>query len=935
MNYTKLSEWLRGIREKRRLRASIYFVLCFSMSAFCDDLLWWNNFPRILLGTTNPQDAVDYHASATVIVSDLSWGTYFSQQFYARQNTICSNFQAVGVKSIFFQKGTGATWNYVSELSLTNGTPAPILHSNGDWANYSGGPIQWIGAWTYFDNPWWAGPWTYGSPGMYYPNGIVATGFFNNVTNSWNDPRNSRVYDASCERNVKGDLYTEYTSTAGPTNGLIYMPGDNAYTGRLMLRKDISCPYWHELDYAANLAIITNCGLQGTWADIYYGGASFTPDPGPVDVCFGKWAEANFQTYLTNNFSAATLTGWGVLRSGQTSADITNFYITAYLTNKATTVYGWDGSANWAQSAWTNSAWLDDPVWRAYMISRQQDGRKYLDNFYAACKQAAADAGVSDYPVMGNMMPCYDGWVNDNADMPLSETALGKYYVTPVGTMGIPPFSRYAPYYKTAQSTVKGQFGAYILYDNWNPMFHQSAVAKVLYYEMLRSDAMPVINLGVTTTAGDPATDKAFFEFVADTVVTNYGARTPMQEIGVYFSSSSKLAMTIPGLNDRYNQPQTFANWGWGTVLDKLHYQYAMIPEQKLTLEALRKLKMLVIPNAVSFREEDVELLYNWVHDDGGILIVTGDSGAKYGEDKNFDTAPALLLAPLTTVTNIATATDRTVVLGAGRVRYLTENLGENYYLEDAAGRNAMTAQFTNELSTLCSDAGYTPLVTSDAPDTVGLSLFEDPGAEKLFLDVNNYNILTNGTNAWINTAGGLTVHIRKPGWFRDGNVNISAISPDGTKNVRNVVIATTTISFTVPSFDYYVGVIMAPDLTDSDRDGLPDWWENQYFGNPTNAVASDDSDGDGMSNLAEYIGSYDPTNPASHFTGTLKFFTEGHVLVWNATGGHEYDIYWSTNLLGGFDLLQKGIYYPQNSYTDNIHAAVDTGFYQISTQQQ
>jgi DNA-binding transcriptional ArsR family regulator len=47
---------------------------------------------------------------------------------------------------------------------------------------------------------------------------------------------------------------------------------------------------------------------------------------------------------------------------------------------------------------------------------------------------------------------------------------------------------------------------------------------------------------------------------------------------------------------------------------------------------------------------------------------------------------------------------------------------------------------------------------------------------------------------------------------------------------------------------------------TDSDEDGLPDYWEEQYFGNSTNYGASDDPDMDDLTNLEEYQIGTNPT---------------------------------------------------------------------------
>lgn len=46
----------------------------------------------------------------------------------------------------------------------------------------------------------------------------------------------------------------------------------------------------------------------------------------------------------------------------------------------------------------------------------------------------------------------------------------------------------------------------------------------------------------------------------------------------------------------------------------------------------------------------------------------------------------------------------------------------------------------------------------------------------------------------------------------------------------------------------------------DSDSNGLPDWWENRYFGH-TGVVPNADEDGDGLTNLQEYQQGKDPTD--------------------------------------------------------------------------
>jgi hypothetical protein len=49
---------------------------------------------------------------------------------------------------------------------------------------------------------------------------------------------------------------------------------------------------------------------------------------------------------------------------------------------------------------------------------------------------------------------------------------------------------------------------------------------------------------------------------------------------------------------------------------------------------------------------------------------------------------------------------------------------------------------------------------------------------------------------------------------------------------------------------------------TDTDGDGLPDDWEQQYFGSATGASPDADSDGDGASNSAEFMAGTNPLDP-------------------------------------------------------------------------
>ncbi len=94
------------------------------------------------------------------------------------------------------------------------------------------------------------------------------------------------------------------------------------------------------------------------------------------------------------------------------------------------------------------------------------------------------------------------------------------------------------------------------------------------------------------------------------------------------------------------------------------------------------------------------------------------------------------------------------------------------------------------------------------------------------------------------------------------------------TRVFTNVVTGTQLETDFVPVVDNArasgIQVRKIADL-DSDGDGIPDWWMLAYFNHATGQVGDDsmanqDADGDGMSNLQEFLAGTDPTDPTSVF---------------------------------------------------------------------
>lgn len=117
-----------------------------------------------------------------------------------------------------------------------------------------------------------------------------------------------------------------------------------------------------------------------------------------------------------------------------------------------------------------------------------------------------------------------------------------------------------------------------------------------------------------------------------------------------------------------------------------------------------------------------------------------------------------------------------------------------------------------------------------------------------------------------------------------------------------------------------------APGFSDTDSDGLPDDWELQYFGGITNVVPSAMA-ANGINTIYEtYVARLNPTNPDSRFTVS----NDWNSLHWNAVSGRVYSVYWTTNLLNGFQPLETNILWPQNSWTGQVENSQDAGFYRV-----
>ena len=158
-------------------------------------------------------------------------------------------------------------------------------------------------------------------------------------------------------------------------------------------------------------------------------------------------------------------------------------------------------------------------------------------------------------------------------------------------------------------------------------------------------------------------------------------------------------------------------------------------------------------------------------------------------------------------------------------------------------------------------------------------------------------------------------------------------LSADDTHAVPDVNTNNNTASFAVNLW------------VDSDGDGIPDNWMVQYFGHATGQAgdlsrAQDDADGDGVSNLAEYLAGTNPKDATSYLKITSLTWggTNGVQLAWGSSSNRLYSVLRSSVLSTNgavFTNLAAHILStpPQNVFFDTTATNTSPVFYRIKVE--
>jgi hypothetical protein len=186
------------------------------------------------------------------------------------------------------------------------------------------------------------------------------------------------------------------------------------------------------------------------------------------------------------------------------------------------------------------------------------------------------------------------------------------------------------------------------------------------------------------------------------------------------------------------------------------------------------------------------------------------------------------------------------------------------------------------------------------------------------------------GTNVAGNFSGSASVieFFASPAGNDEGQFFIGSASVAGAGNFMVSVTAAVPNNYVVTATATDVNgntsefsALQIVSSTDSDGDGIPDNWMVAHFGHTTGMAgdksrATDDADGDGLTNLQEFLAGTDPKNPGSRFAITAIDRPGGTPRVsFQPVTGKTYRLEYRNDLtIGNWTTLVDGIFAPSSS---------------------
>jgi hypothetical protein len=155
-------------------------------------------------------------------------------------------------------------------------------------------------------------------------------------------------------------------------------------------------------------------------------------------------------------------------------------------------------------------------------------------------------------------------------------------------------------------------------------------------------------------------------------------------------------------------------------------------------------------------------------------------------------------------------------------------------------------------------------------------------------------------------------------------------LNVDGVSVASNLVLFSTNqqidslVVANQASAPAYFDELTVETTDDTNKNGIPDWWEQSHFGGITNAPSGVFTNG--MTCEQMYVAGLAPDNPNDVL---MLVQTDRKKFNWNRKTGRKYNISWSSNLISGFTFIQTAT---GSEFQDTVTNRTErpAGFYKV-----
>ena len=269
----------------------------------------------------------------------------------------------------------------------------------------------------------------------------------------------------------------------------------------------------------------------------------------------------------------------------------------------------------------------------------------------------------------------------------------------------------------------------------------------------------------------------------------------------------------------------------------------------------------------------------------------------------------------------------KTITLGSGSDRleaaYALAGGVTTLYVRHGLSPDALSLMYQGQANlALAASTGHVQ-AENISPSSVAVAALD-------YADVPSHSNVTYNAAATDRGAGFATVNMRDQAQTQQVELQstntafsfaleIKALQGDAAPNGDNIQ-------------NYQAAQLGADPFNPWDTNGLTTAWELKYFG-ATNINANADPDGDGQSNLQEFLTGTDPTKSSSffHIISITRQPNGNNVIVWTSVPGKNYQVYATTSLAGAYTPVGSTV--PSagatTSYTD-VDTTDATKYYKV-----